>query len=472
MTSGMQFWDLEVWSFMMEFAVLLAGMMVANMLRRTIKPLRHSLIPSSVIGGFLVLGLSVLFRNLGIQIFQVYTLETLTYHGLGLGFVALALKTEERQKSRKANTDIFNTGITVVSTYLLHGVIGLSITLVLSYVIGSWAAGGMLLPMGYGQGPGQAYNWGNIYQNATDYPPFHGGISFGLAIAAMGFLASGIGGVIYLNIMKAKGRIKQSILNPDEAEEETVEYVKVKNEIALTESLDKMTVQIGLVVLTYIGAFGLMYFSSMGLDALGGMAAGTVKPIIWGFNFLIGTLCAILLKFVLGYCKRKGVVKREYRNNFMLNRIAGFMFDLMVVASIAAIDMVAFRERSFWIPLVLLCAAGAVATYVQIKIIAKRIFPDYSDESFLALYGMLTGTVSTGIILLREADPSFETPAAKNLVYQQLWAIIFGFPMLLLMGFAPLNLRSSWITLAILVILFATMTVLLFRKYIFRRRTL
>jgi len=329
----------------------------------------------------------------------------------------------------------------------------------------------MLLPMGYGQGPGQAYNWGNIYQTATDYPPFRGGTSFGLAIAAMGFVASGIGGVIYLNIMKIKGRIKPSILNPDEAEEETVEYVKAKNEIALTESLDKMTVQIGLVVLTYLGAFGLMYFSSMGLDHLGGMAAGTVKPIIWGFNFLIGTLCAILLKFVLGYCRRKGVIKREYRNNFMLNRVAGFMFDLMVVASIAAIDMTAFRERSFWIPLILLCIAGAVATYFQIKVVAKKIFPKYSDESFLALYGMLTGTVSTGIILLREADPSFETPAAKNLVYQQLWAIIFGFPMLLLMGIAPQNKTMTWYVLAILVMLFAAMTILLFRKYIFKRRT-
>jgi len=450
----------------------MAGMMVANMLRRTIKPLRQSLIPSSVIGGFLILGLSALLKKFDIHIFQVYTLETLTYHGLGLGFVALALKTEERQKSKEANTDIFNTGVTVVSTYLLHGVIGLAITLGLSYVIGNWAAGGMLLPMGYGQGPGQAYNWGNIYQNATDYPPFHGGISFGLGIAAMGFIASGIGGVIYLNIMKARGRLRASILNPDQASDEAVDYVTRNDEIALTESLDKMTVQIGLVVLTYIGAFGLMYFSSMGLDALGGMAAGTIKPIIWGFNFLIGTLCAILLKFILGYCRKKQYIKREYRNNFMLNRIAGFMFDLMVVASITAIDLSAFGERSFWIPLALLCIAGAVATYVQIKIVAKRIFPNYSDESFLALYGLLTGTVSTGIILLREADPSFETPAAKNLVYQQLWAIIFGFPMLLLMGIAPQNTRMTWFVLAILVVLFAAMTILLFRKYIFKRNRL
>jgi len=469
MTSGMHFWDLEVWAFVMEFAVLLAGMMVANLLRRTIKPLRQSLIPSSVIGGFLVLGLSVLCRNFGIHLFRTYTLETLTYHGLGLGFVALALKTEERQKSKKANTDVFNTGITVVSTYLIQGVIGLTITLVLSYFIGNWAASGMLLPMGYGQGPGQAYNWGNIYQNATDYPPFRGGTSFGLAIAAMGFVVSGIGGVIYLNIMKVKGRIKPYILNPDEAEEETAEYVKSKNEIALTESLDKMTVQISLVVLTYIAAFGLMYLLSFSLDIIGGMAAGTVKPIVWGFNFLIGTLCAILLKVILGYCKRKGTIKREYRNNFMLNRIAGFMFDLMVVASIAAIDMAAFRERSFWIPLILLCVAGAVATYFQIKYVARKIFPDYSDESFLALYGMLTGTVSTGIILLREIDPIFETPAAKNLVYQQLWAIVFGFPMLLLMGIAPQSSGISWIVLAILIVLLAIMTIILFRKFIFKR---
>jgi len=472
MTTGMQFWDFEVWSFIVEFGILLAGMMFANMLRRLIKPLRQSLIPSSVIGGFLVLAMSALLQNFGIQVFQVFTLEILTYHGLGLGFVALALKAEGRKKSKKANRDVFNTGITVVSTYLLHGVVGLTITLTLSYIIGNWAAGGMLLPMGFGQGPGQAYNWGNIYQNATAYPPFYGGISFGLGIAAMGFVASGIGGVIYLNIMKAKGRIKGLQEGSGQGEEITVEQITRKDEIALTESLDKLTVQIGLIFLTYIGAFALMYFATAGLNYIGGMAADTVVPIIWGFNFLIGTLCAILLKAILSFCRSKGLVKREYRNNFMLNRLAGFLFDLMVVASIAAIDLSAFRERSFWIPLVLLCVVGALATYYHIKIISRKIFPEYKDESFLSLYGMLTGTVSTGIILLREVDPRFETPAAKNLVYQQLWAIVFGFPMLLLMGIAPRSQQITWFVLIILVVLFAAMMILLFRSYIFKRNRL
>ena len=265
--------------------------------------------------------------------------------------------------------------------------------------------------------------------------------------------------------------MKASILNADEMEDLTAEHVTKKGEIPLSESLDKLTVQIGLVILTYIFAFVLMFFTSIQLDRLGGFFSGTVKPLIWGFNFLIGTFCAIMLKSVLQFCRKKGIMKREYRNNFMLNRIAGFMFDLMVVASIAAIDLSAFKRQEFWIPLAVLSVAGAIITYFQINIIAKKIFPDYSDESFLSLYGMLTGTASTGVILVREIDPLFETPAASNLVYQQLWAIIFGFPMLLLMGIAPQSPQMSWITLAALTLLFIIMTILQFRKFIFRKKT-
>ena len=471
MTTGLQFWDMQIWVFIIEVAVLLGGMMFANFLRRTIKPLRQSLIPSSVIGGFLLLIANLIYKNItGSSIFETLTLETLTYHCLGLGFIAIALKTSERQKDASAKKDVFNTGLTVVSSYLLQGILGLAITFGLSFFLGNWGASGLLLPMGYGQGPGQAYNWGNIYETATDYPAFGGGASFGLTVAAMGFVSAGIGGIIYLQVMKKKGRVKQSIINADEMEDLSAESITKKGEIPLSESLDKLTVQFGLVVLTYVAAFIMMYFASIGLDKLGGFFSGTVKPLIWGFNFLIGTVCAILLKFLLKFFKDKGVLKREYRNNFMLSRISGFMFDLMVVASIAAIDLSAFKQREFWIPLSLICITGAVITYVQLDFIAKRLFPKYTDESFLALYGMLTGTASTGVILLREIDPLFETPASSNLVYQQLWAIVFGFPMLLLMGLAPQNEQWTWITLGALILLFILINAILFRSSIFKKK--
>ena len=469
------FWDASVWSLLIELTILLVGMLTANMLRRLIKPLRQSLIPSSVLGGFLILLANLAYEQIaGDSLFNKVTMETLTYHGLGLGFVAVALRQSERKRSKKSNTDVFNAGVTTVSSYLLQGVLGLAITLGLFYTLGNWASSGLLLPMGFGQGPGQAYNWGHIYETATAYDAFQYGGSFGLTIAAMGFVAASIGGVIYLNQLKKKGLVQQGIMNPAEAEDLSAETITKKGEIPLSESLDKLTVQIGLVVFTYMAAYGLMYVVSLGLDSLGGFFANTIKPLIWGFNFLIGTVMAILLKAVLNRLTKRGIVHRQYLNNFMLSRISGVMFDLMVVASIAAINLSAFTHREFILPLILVCVVGAVATYFHVRLIAKKLFPDYPHEAFLSLYGMLTGTASTGVILVREIDPLFKTPAASNLVYQQLWAIVFGFPMLLLLGFAPNGLNgdttNTWITLGALVLLLVAMYLILFRNQIFGKK--
>ena len=82
------------------------------------------------------------------------------------------------------------------------------------------------------------------------------------------------------------------------------------------------------------------------------------------------------------------------------------------------------------------------------------------------MYGMLTGTASTGIILLREVDGDFKTPASDNLVYQNFPAIVFGFPMMLLATLAP---RRPVLTLIIFVLFFAVMNIILFRRQIFGR---
>ena len=478
MTTGHNFWDAGVWSLMIELTILLVGMLTANMLRRLIKPLKQSLIPSSVLGGFLILFANIAYEKItGVSLFSKVTMETLTYHGLGLGFVAMALRSSKREKTKKSNTAVFDAGVTTVSSYLLQGILGLAITIGLFFLIGNWPVSGLLLPMGYGQGPGQAYNWGHVYETATAYAPFQYGGSFGLTVAAMGFVSAGLGGVIYLQRMRKKGLIKSFLDNADEMEDLTAESITEKGEIPLSESLDKLTVQIGLVVLTYMAAYGVMYLVSIGLDSLGGFFTSTVKPLIWGFNFLIGTVMAILVRNVLKGLTNRG--RRQYLNNFMLARISGVMFDLMVVASIAAIDLTAFSHREFIIPLLAVCIVGAVATYIQLDFISKRIYPEYRAESFLSLYGMLTGTASTGVILLREIDPLFKTPAASNLVYQQLWAIVFGFPMLLLLGYAPIgltadpattNLTNVWITLAALTVLFIVMNVILFRRDIFKKK--
>ena len=463
MTGQLNFWDIEVWSFVITLSILFGGMLLANTLRRKLPFLRKSLIPSSVLGGFIVLAADAVFKLIfGQSMFNTSTLEALTFHGLGLGFVALSWRSSDKVKSRRARRDIFNTSTVVVGSYLLQAVVGLIITITLFYLIGSYAAGGVLLPMGFGQGPGQAYNWGKIYQSYTEYPAFRNGASFGLTVAAMGFVSASLGGVFHLNNMRRKGDKRAQIANADEIEDLSAESVTKKGEIPLSESLDKLTVQFGLIFVTYFISFAAMYGLTLILDRAGNFAVNTIKPLLWGFNFLVGTAFAMAGRAILRFFRKRGYMTRDYTNDFMLNRISGLMFDVMVVASIAAIDLSAFRYKEFLLPLLLVCVLGALATYFYNRWICRKLFPSYEDEAFLSLYGMLTGTASTGVILLREIDPHFQTPASHNLIYQNLWSIILGAPMLLLLGFVARDMTWTWICLAVFAVLLVIILVVQF----------
>lgn len=453
MTGSFNFWDKEVWTFVVELSILLGSMLFANLLRRRIPFLRKSLMPSAVLGGFIALFADAAYTAVFSQpLFSLNTLEAITYHGLGLGFVALSWRHMDGVRGKKARRDVFSTSTVTVGSYLLQAVIGLAVTIPLFYLVGSFAAGGILLPMGYGQGPGQAFNWGTTYENQYG---FVNGASFGLTVAAMGFVSASVGGVYYLNKMRRAGDPRAQREDAESIEDLTAEQITNKNEIPLSESMDKLTVQFGFVFMTYFVAYASMWaLQKYIFEPVGGFLLNTVSPLVWGFNFLVGTAWAILFKSISDKLRKKGIMKREYTNNFMLNRISGLMCDLMVVASIAAINLSAFRYKEFWIPLALICVLGCVITYYYNLWVCRRLFPDYPDESFLALYGMLTGTASTGVILLREIDPLFKTPASHNLIYQNLWSKILGAPMLLLLGFVARSMTWTWITFAIVIVLF------------------
>jgi ESS family glutamate:Na+ symporter len=106
---------------------------------------------------------------------------------------------------------------------------------------------------------------------------------------------------------------------------------------------------------------------------------------------------------------------------------------------------------------------------MYLRYLAKRVYPDYELEAFVSMYGMLTGTASTGIALLREVDPHFKTPAANNLVIGASSAIVFGFPLLMLVGLAYQSTTLAVITLIITSIAFIFINLFLLRKQIFKK---
>ena len=105
---------------------------------------------------------------------------------------------------------------------------------------------------------------------------------------------------------------------------------------------------------------------------------------------------------------------------------------------------------------------GALVTLVWVKWLCGRLYPDYYYEGFLSIYGMQTGTLSSGILLLREIDPYYKTPAANNLLLGSGIAIMFGAPMLPLIGMAPVSEMNTYIVLgALFVYLFILLALML-----------
>lgn len=457
------FWDYSVWGAFNLMAVLLLSLLVANSLKRKIKFLKYSLIPTSVLGGAILLVISGVYNAITGEVWfdsnffggnGTATLEVITYHTLALGFIASALKSSDNKMSKQRNVEIFNTGVTTVATYLLQAVVGFAITIAATFIIKDFfAAAGVLLPFGYGQGPGQAMNYGNIYETQFG---FTGGKSFGLTVAAFGFISAAIGGVIHLNILKKKGKINWE--NGDDTAEQAIssEAVQASNEIPMQGSIDKTTFQIAFVFVSYM----IAYFMMSGL----GMLLPGMRSVIFGFNFLLGVVSATIVKACINGLRKSRLMGREYVNNFLMTRISNFFFDIMVVASIAAIRLGIFQE--YWLILVILGVVGAVVTYFYLHYVSVKFFPEYGEEQFLAMYGMLTGTASTGVVLLREIDGEFKTPVADNLVYQNFPAIVFGFPLMLLATLAPVK---PMLTLGILAAFFIVMNIILFRSVIFKK---
>ncbi len=455
------FWDSEVWSFLLITGILLLSLLVANMIKRSVKFLKYSLVPTSVLGGIFLLIISTVYEVItGNVLFDtaifagkgMAIMEQITYHALALGFIASTFKSSGGKLSKQRTSEIVNTGVTTVATYLIQAIVGFGITMIAAMIIKDFfPAAGVLLPFGYGQGTGQAMNYGNIYE--TDFG-FVGGKTFGLTIAALGFLCASIGGVIHLNILKKKNKI--TLTNADDSTAKA-ENVEGDNEIPMQASMDKLTVQLAFVLSAYLLTYVLMY-------VLGLLIPG-MKATIYGFNFLLGVLAATLIKFVVDKCRIKKIINRQYINDFLMTRVSNFFFDIMVVAGIAAIRLSVLEN--YWGIILILGAAGFIITYLYNRIVAKTLFKEYEQEQFLMMYGMLTGTASTGIILLREIDGEFKTPAADNMVYQNFPAIALGFPMMLLATLAP---AKPILTLIILVVYFAVLNIVLFRSKIFKKK--
>lgn len=445
-----------LWDMVVQFGIISCSILAANMLRKKISFFRKLLMPTTVIAGFILL----ILRSVGILQMNTEMLEIITYHGIALGFIAMSLRTQSKDDKAVGTLTFAKSGALIVSTYLVQAIVGVLICLALAYTFMPtlFKAAGILLPMGYGQGPGQANNIGGTYESLG----FAGGRSFGMSLAATGYLCACFVGVVFLNLLVKKRKVTRK------AHQELVESVSVDTfqettELPLNESLDRLSIQVILVLLCYFGTFLLTKGITMAMSMISPGLGNTVNGLLWGFNFIIGSLVAVIMKTMLRKLKNKNIIEYQYQNNYLLNRISGFAFDLMIVAGIASIN---FNDLSgLWIPFLTLAIVGAAATWFYLKFMCKKIYGDYYYEGLMSMYGMLTGTISSGVLLLREIDPEYKTPAANNMVVGSSFGIAFGFPVLILVGLAPKSDMMLYIVLASCFVYLGALLIFILKRF-------
>lgn len=443
--------NVQLWNGIIQLGYIAAAILLCNRLRNRVEFIRKAMMPVAVMAGFILM----ILKNLGIVAIDNSFMEFLTYHGIALGFIAMSIRTVDKA-ANKDDRSALKSGMVIVSTYMVQAVTGLIITISLGYTIMPklFKAAGILLPMGYGQGPGQANNIGTTYQNLG----FEGGHSFGLAIASAGYICACVVGVIMLNVISKRRKLSAPTKLSDD--DLTVGFFQDKNELPVADSVDRLSMQAFMVLVTYFVTFLIIRGVTSGIAAISPGLANTVNTLIWGFNFIVASGVAILLRVILEKGREKGIFRRQYQNNYLLNRISGFFFDLMIVAGIASINL---EELSgLWLPFILIAVAGGVVTWLYLSLVCKWAYKGYYYEGLISMYGMLTGTISSGVLLLRKLDNDLRTPAANNLVSGSGVGIILGAPVLILVSMAA---KSDFMAIVVCGIASLYLAVLMFALY-------
>lgn len=391
-----------------------------------------------------------------VTLFNTNILENLVYHALAIGFLALALK----RVPEKPKRTFWTTGMLITSTYAIQAFIG--ITLVLLFFQDRFIGSGMLVALGFGQGPGLAMSIGSGWSPYLD----NYGTVLGASYAFLGFVFGGTVGVYLINrIAKRRGQVKPTY--QDESSQKTSVDIDMVKEISILDGFTQQFVIIGSI---YLLVYVTLLLINQALMPLGNIG-NTIFGLFRGFNFIIAILYGLAYKSILTKLESRGKNVRFMTNNYILSNIASFAFNIMITGSVLAITL-AFLE-TFGVQLIVTSVLAGVVTLIYLIFMSKRIYDKHHDEYTVGLFGMLTGVASTGLALLKGIDPNLDTPVAEEMVLGSGTAILMALPLFVLLFLPSFTVGSElesifkWITyLGILAYILIFVGLIIFRTRI------
>jgi ESS family glutamate:Na+ symporter len=419
------------WSIFIDLGLICVALLLATFIRSKVRFFQRYLVPNALTAGFILLPFyNFLAPRIGLS---SEGLGNLVFHLLNLSFVAMSLR---GGGIKGAGKRIFSSAVTIIIQYTLQVIIGFGLTLVFIYTFlpALFPSFGFLMPLGFGLGPGQAFAIGKGWEELG----FQGGGNLGLIFAAIGYLWACFVGIFMINLGRKRGwmepglaavigerRVRKGVLSRSEKK-------PVGSHLTTeTEAIDTLSFNLAVILGVYLLAYLLLRLLTLLLSFAGPMGAQLATN-LWGIAFIFAAMIALLAKKIF-----RAVHIDHLIDNGSLARIAGASVDIMVTAAIAAITVVLLTR--FWIPILAVAVAGGIVTTVTVFWTVSRLFTDHRFDRAIMFYGNLTGTLSTGLALLRVVDPHFETPAATDYMYGTGITFVLAIPLILM-----LNLPGYW----------------------------
>ncbi|MBN2279070.1 MAG: hypothetical protein JXQ65_00655 [Candidatus Marinimicrobia bacterium] len=440
----MQPWDLDVnlKSVVIDFTLLSILLVVGTVFRRYGRIFQKYLIPNNITGG--LIGLVLGQQMIGLIDFDSIRLGQYVYHLLALTFIVLGL----RQSKTKWGKGPVSKSFIELSCYITQAMVGLSIAFVLIYTIKPdlFAGIGFMLPLSFGMGPGIAYTMGQSWEKYG----FENGGLVGITFAVIGFFVAYFVGAIIINRGIRNG--ETALIESHDAISNDVRIGVVKDNdpgiagyLTLSnEAIEPLAFQLSLIGGVYFLTYLFISFIT------GMMAKAGLKDFVdtvWSFHFVIALLVALAVRFLMDKTHKSYLIDRG-----LMTRLSGAFVDYLIVASIAAISIAVVWQ--YWIEILFMSLGAGLVTYFLIRYTAKRAFDDYPFERFIGIFGEMTGTINSGLVLIRVTDPEFSTPAAEDLAYGGGIALFMGFPLLILLNLPMVyfnnSLKGYWITFGLI----------------------
>ena len=408
-------------------AILLLGVLalVGIMIRVRSRTAQKLFLPVSIIAGFiaLVLGPQVIGRigeGLGWDalaeggIFSSGVLEVWgELPGLLISVVFAALFLGTRLPSPKRAVKLLGPQLSLGVTFAAgQYVIGIALAVaILVPLFNVSPMFGALIEIGFEGGHGTAAGMAPVMTELG----FEEGGDLALAMATVGILSGVIIGVIAVNWAARRGHSETLDVSANK-DPEIARGIYSREQpsggllTVRTESLDTLTLHIGIIAIAVLIGQGLL----SGLQA--------IEQWLWADSIEIFTYVPLFPLAMLGgviiqlFADQAGLGNMIDRGT--MERIQGLALDTLIIAALATLSLDAIADNIG--PFVILAVAGVLWNVFVLFFLAPRFIQSFWLERGIADFGQSMGVTATGLLLLRMADPHQKSPAYEAFGYKQL----------------------------------------------------